>query len=206
MHDRLQRDVPSNVVFRNDGDTWQLTFDGLEAHLTDAKGLHDIATLLSVPGRGVHMFTLLGSPVPPAGAGPVLDAEARTQYAARLKMLEEEIAAADDANDTLRSERACNERDALVHELTAAAGLGGRRRRLGDEVERARKTVGARIRDVFLRIERVHPTLARYLRDTISTGTTCTYTPPDDAGWLLQLAPVSSRLCSGRPYRAMRWP
>jgi hypothetical protein len=181
--DRLKQSMPPNV-FRNDRGTWQLAFDGLEAHLQEAKGLHDLAHLLGAHGREVHVFTLLGSPVPPVGADPALDEEARTQYGARLKMLEEEIAAADAANDTLRSERACNERDALAHELAAAAGLGGRRRRLGDEVERARKTVGARIRDVFLRIERV-PELARYLRDTISTGTTCVYAPPDARGWLL---------------------
>jgi hypothetical protein len=77
--------------------------------------------------------------------------------------------------------RACAERDALVHELTAAAGLGRRRLRLGDEAEKARKTVEARIRDVLGRIERVHPMRAHHLRDTISTGTTCAYTPPE--GW-----------------------
>jgi tetratricopeptide (TPR) repeat protein len=182
--DRLQSAAPANV-FRNDGGTWRLVFDGHEAHLPDAKGLHDIATLLAAPGRDIHVFTLLGIPVPPTGADLVLDEQAKTQYAARLAQLDVEIAKADAHHDPHRSERACAERDAIIHELTAAAGLGRRRRRLGDQAEKARKTVGARIRDVLGRIERVHPQLAEHLRDTITTGTTCAYTPLDDCKWFL---------------------
>jgi len=106
-------------------------------------------------------------------------------YAARLAELDHEIAEADAAHDSLRSEQACAERKALIHEPAAAAGLGRRRRRLGDETERARKTVGARIRDVLRRIERIHPELARHLRTTISTGTMCVYAPTDDCRWLV---------------------
>jgi hypothetical protein len=38
---------------------------------------------------------------------------------------------------------------------------------------------------VLGRIERVHPQLAEHLRDTITTGTTCAYTPLDDCKWFL---------------------
>ena len=53
-----------------------------------------------------------------------------------------------------------NERDALIRELAAAAGLGHRDRKLGDEAERARKTVSARVRDALSKIGPVHPELA----------------------------------------------
>ena len=75
------------------------------------------------------------------------------------------------------------ERDMLLHELSAAAGLTGRTRLLGDQGERARKTVTARIRDVISRIERVHPALGSHLRATITTGTFCTYSPPAPVTW-----------------------
>ena len=68
--------------------------------------------------------------------------------------------------ETLRSER-----DALIREIAAAAGLGGRDRKLGDETERARKTVGARVRDAQSKIERVHPELAAHLRSALQMGT-----------------------------------
>lgn len=165
-------------VFRPDGETWQLTFDSVEARLPDARGLHDIATLLGAPNQDIHVFTLLGLPNPGLGADPpVLDERARAEFAARLRVLDIDIAEADATADPERSARADAERRALLQELSAATGLGGRKRRLGAETERARKAVGARIRDVLLRVDRVHPTLARHLRDTIVTGTTCSYHP-----------------------------
>src|SRR5206468_1888309 len=106
-----------------------------------------------------------------------------TEYATRLAKLEREIAQADTTCDEGKSERATAERDALVHELIAATGIGGRQRRLGDQTERARKTVGARVRDALARIERVHPLLAGHLRLTLRTGTTCAYVPPDEHRW-----------------------
>jgi hypothetical protein len=182
--DRLEPAAPPNT-FRFDGGTWELTFDGLQVHLPDAKGLHDIATLLGTPGREVHVRTLDGQRAPASGADPILDDRARAQYAERLDWLAREITEADALGDPLRSEQACAERDKLVRELAAATGLGGRRRRLGDESERARQRVRARIRDVLVRIETVHPALGRHLGDSISTGTSCVYAPPEPHAWSL---------------------
>ena len=135
------------------------------------------------PGREIHVFSLLGLPATPNGADVVLDEHARSEYARRLTKLDREIAEADAVADPHSSERAIAERDALVHELSAATGLGGRQRRLGDQTERARKTVGARVRDALARIERVHPLLAGHLRLTLRTGTTCVYVPSDERRW-----------------------
>ncbi|MCM0676607.1 hypothetical protein NCC78_18220, partial [Micromonospora phytophila] len=66
-----------------------------------------------------------------------------------------------------------------------AAGLAGRSRRLGDEAERARKAVTARIRDTLRRLDERHPALAAHLRDTVSTGNTCRYLPPEPPPWRL---------------------
>ena len=118
-------------------------------------------------------------------ADPVLDDQARAAYRARLAELEAEIAEADAHADPHRAERARLERDALVEELTRAAGLGGRPRRLGDDTERARKAVTARLRDAIARVGRQHPTLGRHLTDTVSTGTWCAYTPPAPVDWEL---------------------
>jgi hypothetical protein len=154
-------------------------------HLPDAKGLGDIATLLAVPGRPVHVFTLLGREAPATGADPVLDRRAVADYRRRLAELDAEIAESDggSAERAERAERATAERQALIAELRAATGLGGRARRLGDETERARKTVTARIRDALRRIERVHPELASHLRDGVHTGTTCSYAPDIPRRW-----------------------
>jgi len=165
--------------------TWRLRFDGHEAQLPDAKGLHDIATLLGSPGRPVHVFTLLGRDAPATGSDPVLDRRAVTEFRSRLADLDTEIAEAETWSDLHRAARARVERDALVAQLQAASGLGGRPRRLGDETERARKTISARVHDTLRRIERVHPPLAEHLRAAVRTGTSCSYLPDRQHRWRL---------------------
>jgi hypothetical protein len=180
-------------VFRRDGTLWTLAYAGRTVRMRDAKGLRDLATLLAAPGRPVAAAELVaasaGDAAVPAdlrlGADEVLDDRARHELRARLLDLEEEIEEADRWHDQERAARAAVERDALVAELAAAAGLGGRARRLGDQSERARKTVTARIRDVIDRVERLHPALGAHLRASVTTGTYCSYSPPAPTAWEL---------------------
>jgi hypothetical protein len=64
-----------------------------------------------------------------------------------------------------------------------AVDRAGGARRLGDASERARKAVSERIRDTLRRLDRRHPTLARHLRASVSTGTTCRYQPSANTSW-----------------------
>ena len=180
-------------IFARDGAMWTLAYGGVTVRMRDAKGLSDLAALLAVPGRQVPAADLIAA----AGAGPagradlwlgadeVLDATARRQIRARLADLDEDIAEAESWNDPERAARARAERDALLHELAAAAGPAGQPRLLGDQSERARKAVTARIRDIIGRIEPVHPALAGHLRESITTGTRCCYSPPTPVTWRL---------------------
>jgi hypothetical protein len=179
-------------VFRREGALWTLAYGGVTVRLRDAKGLADLAALLAVPGREIPAAGLvaagsggLGRADLRLGADEVLDETARQQIRQRLADLDEEIAEADAWADPERASRARAERDALVSEVTAATGLAGRARRLGDQDERARKAVTARIRDVIGRIERVHPPLGAHLRASVTTGTRCCYSPPTPATWQL---------------------
>ena len=52
-------------------------------------------------------------------------------------------------------------------------------------VERARKTIGARLRDSLGRIERVHPELGAHLRTSLRLGTHCEYRPDPPVTWRL---------------------
>ena len=180
-------------VFARDGAMWTLSYGGVTARMRDAKGLSDLAVLLAAPGREVPAADLIAA----AGAGQagladlrmgadeVLDATARRQIRARLASLGEDIAEAESWNDPERAARARAERDALLRELTAAAAPGGPPRLLGDQSERARKAVTARIRDVIGRLEPVHPALAGHLRESVTTGTRCSYSPPTPVSWRL---------------------
>ncbi|MFE3828423.1 ATP-binding protein [Streptomyces sp. NPDC059092] len=170
--------------FRRDGTVWALAFAGRSVHVPDAKGLRDLHTLLGHPGADLPAGELLapeGGRVVAAtrslGGDPVLDERAKAAYKRRLEELDEEIARAGTRGDVARTAEGERERRALLDELRRAAGLGGRTRRLGDEAERARKTVTARIRDTLRKLDTLHPELAAHLRASVYTGSTCAYRP-----------------------------
>jgi hypothetical protein len=168
--------------FQRDGAVWHITYRGKTIRMPDAKGLRDIATLLARPQEPVRATQLAGL-VAPAGADPVLDGQARAAYRARLTELDQDIDDATASNDLERAARAAAERDALIGELTHALGLGGRSRRLGDDTERARKAVTARIHHAIDRLQHHHPDLAAHLRAAIRTGTACTYQAAEPIDW-----------------------
>lgn len=185
------RAVPS-AEFRRNGPVWQLRWDGVTVHVPDAKGLRDLHSLLGLPGTDVPAVQLLapegGDLVVAAGqlgGDPVLDEEAKRRYKEHLARLDAEIdraAARDDARGVEKYDR---ERQALLDQLRSAAGLGGRSRRLGDQTERARKTVTARIRDTLRKLDTLHPALAAHLKASVTTGTTCAYRPEHSPDWRL---------------------
>lgn len=162
--------------FTRDGEVWALAWQDRTAHLPDSKGVRDLAVLLTRPGQEVPATELMGIG-PVAGADPVLDDVAKNAYRRRLADLEEEIADAEADHDDARAERARDEHSALVDQLAAAVGLGGRDRRLGDDAERARKAVTARIRDAIRRVGEVHPELGAHLATAVRTGSWCAYQP-----------------------------
>ncbi len=113
----------------------------------------------------------------------LLDDQARAAYRRRLEELDADLDDAVLAHDDGRAARAQEERAALVAELSAAAGLSGRSRRMGDDVDRARKSVTMRIRNAISRIDRVHPALGRHLSLAVRTGSLCSYEPDQGVDW-----------------------
>lgn len=193
--DRVGPDVTpagTGCEFRRDDATWRLRYAGRTVHLPDAKGLRDLHELLSRPGTDIPAVELADPPGGAAGvaarrmgADPVLDETAKAHYRRRLAQLDDALDAAARRDDPARRAALESEREALLAELRAAAGLGGRSRRLGDDGERARKAVTARIRDTLRRLDELHPELAAHLRASVSTGNACGYHPDTPLPWRL---------------------
>jgi hypothetical protein len=187
-------DVPDRQsdLFRRDGQFWTLSYGGRLIRMNDSKGLTDLARLLERPGQEIHVLDLAGpgadstsAALARADLGELLDARARAEYRRRVAELEDELAEAEARADLRRAERARAERDFIAAELASALGLGGRARRPGDPVERARKAVTGRIRLTIGRIESAHPELARHLTNAVRTGTFCVYRPERPVDWSL---------------------
>ncbi len=193
--DRISETPPVALnVFRCDGDTRTVCFDGVTVLVHDLKGLRYLARLLAEPGREFHVLDLTaverGSlPTVPSAvdpdlttsdggdAGLLLDDTARAAYRRRLAEVDEDIEEAERMNDDGRLALAQRDRDYLVAELTRAVGLGGRGRRAGDTTERARTAVTRSIRYAVARIVDHHPTLGRHFDQSVRTGIYCAYVP-----------------------------
>jgi hypothetical protein len=97
--------------------------------------------------------------------------------------LREQAERAEAAGDGARAEAAREELDTHTHAIGAAFGLGGRPRKAGDPAERARSAVTWRIRSAVAKIEESHPALGRHLKNSVRTGTFCSYRPERWVEW-----------------------
>ncbi len=169
--------IPSprpDVSLQHDGDGWSADFDGVRIVLPNLKGLHDIRRLMERPGEEIHCLDLDERIVAVPGEA-ILDEKARSALKTRLRDLQEDLAEAENGHDIGRAERLRDEMDRILGTLSAALGLGGRRRRLGDSAEKARTAVTWRIRHAIRRIQVAHPSLGQYLSLRVETGTFCRF-------------------------------
>src|SRR5262249_51224893 len=145
----------------------------------------ELAQLLAQPQQALHCLELAGRSEEPTGDAPVLDDRARREIGGRVRELQATIDEAEADHDPGRAGSARQELERIVDLLSGALGLGGRPRRLGSAVERARSAVTWRIRHSIRKIAGVHPALGRHLDNSIRTGTYCTYGPERPVDWKL---------------------
>ena len=195
---KLAPSAPSpGGTFRAEGEYWTVALDGRSVRIRNTKGMGYLARLLASPGQELHALDLAGAAGTTPGrvrraavtngdgldadpfgnAGPLLDPEAKASYRSRLTELDEELAQADEWNDSERAARLREEKSLIVAELSHAVGLGGRDRQSGSAAERARLSVTRAVRSAVQRISQQHPALGEHLDATIRTGTFCSYTP-----------------------------
>jgi hypothetical protein len=168
-------------VFRKEGDFWSVAFEGKTVRIKDGKGAQYLSYLLSEPGRdfsavellhavsGATVVTVRGS------AGEAIDEHARAQYKARALEIQDELGEARALNDSGRVAVLQEELELLADQMTAATGLGGRRRLVGDTSEKARKSVSAAVGRTVRQIAASHKSLGEYLRKHVSSGAALSY-------------------------------
>jgi non-specific serine/threonine protein kinase len=184
---RVSRLVDGDSALIREGEFWSVTYEGAVVRLRDSKGVRILARLLAEPGRRWSALDLerLGAPaaeplayaVASGDAGELLDGEARRSYRARTAELRAAIESAEAVGSGDQTGRLREELDFITHELSRAFGLGGRPRRAGSIVERARLNVVRAVRSAIRRISAADAELGAHLAATIHTGTTCVYTP-----------------------------
>jgi hypothetical protein len=141
-----------------------------------------LARLVAAPGREIHALDLMGASlgeqaVDSGDCGEALDPQARDEYRQRLQSLREQLEEAEGRHDLAAAEAAREEIDLLSAELSRAFGLGGRARRTGSNVERARVNVQRRLKHALERIAKECPAAGKHLDWAIRTGSFCSYQP-----------------------------
>ena len=173
---------------------WWVGRKGAFTAIRDVKGLHYLRILLERPGTDLPAIdlsdTVAGHPgvgVAAGDVGTVLDKQALSAYRRRLAEIDADLDEARSWADTSRAARLAAEREALLDQLRAATGLGGRPRAAGSAHERARVAVRKAIANAIERVAAVDPSLGRLLSDTVTTGAFCRYAPDPDrpVQWVL---------------------
>jgi hypothetical protein len=197
------RPVPT-AVLAWDGGRWTATASGTSLRLPATKGLRYLAELIVNPGVERHALDLVDrvEGVEPGidrralgDAGPLVDAQARAVYRRRVEELRGDIDDHLAAGRLEAAEAAQVELDQLVAQLARAFGLGGRARRAGSAVERARLNVTRAVRAAITRLGDGLPEAAAVLDRRVRTGTYCTYAPDgsDEIRWIVQRELNTSR-------------
>jgi len=162
---------------------WLVGRGDQETAIPARRGLEHLHALLSRPGVEMAALRLAGGAqtVEQAGLGEVVDAEALASYRRRLAEIDTELDEADAWGDAVRAEKVTAERAAIVAEVAAVTGLGGRPRISGSGAERARVTVRKAIATALDAIHGADPVVARHLTARVRTGLRCCYEPDPDA-------------------------
>jgi hypothetical protein len=121
--------------------------------------------------------SLADQPVDSGDSGEALDEQARRDYRRRLESLREQLEEAQERHDSAGAEAAREEIELLSTELSRAFGIGGRPRRTGSNVERARVNVQRRLKHAVERIAQECPAAGKHLEWALRTGSFCAYRP-----------------------------
>lgn len=176
--------IPAVAYFQltPEGDVWVCECEGRTFRLRDSRGMQMLARLVSDAGREYHVLDLMGADraeeaVDGGDAGEALDDRARRDYRRQLECLREQLEDAESRHDLAAADAAREEIEMLTAELSRAFGLGGKARRTGSNVERARVNVQRRLKHAIERIDAECPAAGKHLRWAIRTGTYCSYQP-----------------------------
>jgi TolB-like protein/Tfp pilus assembly protein PilF len=170
-------------IFMKSGPLWEITFKGNKAVVPDAKGLNDISKLLKQPGEEIHCSELMDVAVLVGDEELTIDDKAKKAYKDRLTQLQLDIEEAQLMNDSVRAGHLQEEMDKILGHLSGSLGLGGKSRKIPDQIDKARSAVTWRIRAAIKKVKESHEALGNHLSNSIRTGVFCSYQPENEIEW-----------------------
>jgi len=177
------------LVFKRQGNTWLLVYEGIQKTIQDTVGMGYIAYLLGDPDQELSALDLRdvvakSNTIRGSHTGKVADDKAVAEYKLRLEQLREAIEDARAMSDTDQLERLAEEEDIILRSISSAIGTGGRRRKTGNIQELARQSVSVAIHRALDQIAAEHPPLGRHLRNSLTIGNFLSYHPDRPTHWV----------------------
>jgi hypothetical protein len=180
---------PTPAIFHRQGQQWELAYAGKTVYLPHIRGLSVLAYLLIHPhrllsARDVDLATQGVRAVAAGSAGDVLDQAAIESYRQKCDELKAELAEAERDHDLGQQGILSAELAEFEDQLKQALGLGGRKRKAADDIERCRKRMGNRIGRALKQIQDVHPVLGQHLQGSLDLGRVLCYRPESCPEWI----------------------
>ncbi|ODS33190.1 MAG: hypothetical protein SCARUB_01668 [Candidatus Scalindua rubra] len=196
------------------GEYWTISYEDKTINLKDSIGLQYIHSLLNNPGKEFHVLKLVREikKNPPyediyneinkeqqegqlieeglskGSTGEVIDKKAIKEYEDHYNDLKSEL---EDETIPKSDERIAGiekEMEQITKALTAGRGKRGRSRKFADEAEKARKAVSKAINESLDKIkdeQSGHQALWKHFKNTLTTGSFCSYKPEKTIPWKL---------------------
>jgi enamine deaminase RidA (YjgF/YER057c/UK114 family) len=202
-------------IFRSQGESWELVFQGKKILMHHTNGLSFIHHLLRNPNKEILAIDLynLGRRPQISGTGKVmsklsaeemeemnqnpsgftegpelLDSAAKENYRQKFLDLKAELEEADANNDLGKKEALQKQIEALKEHISAVMGLRGKNRKASGQLGNARSNVTQQINSSLKKINTHHPELGQHLTNTIKTGIFCSYMsdPVSSIAWVFE--------------------
>lgn len=194
------------------GDHWTITFNGEMRTFKDSKGLRYIEQLIRNQGEEISVVELQSTVNPTDGdavdtllssmsaeeleatglvvshlgeAGEVIDEETIRQCKDKLKSIDDELEITKDTGNVERQAKLVLDKKKIEDYLSAGTSLKGRPRKTPSPIENKRKAVERAITRSRKKIIDTFPDLGHHLKQSLTTGTFCQYTPRPKVDWHL---------------------
>lgn len=168
---------------RVDPKNWQLAFGNAGAiNLPDRKGVSMLKQLIQSQGMPVNVLKLTGRREKAGHNGEVIDREALQDYQQQLIEVQGRRQATVET-DLEALQKIDDERVWIEKEIKSALGLGGKVRKAGDDLEKARLSARKNIRSVVKLIGERQKEVAEHFNQSILYGRTIIYDPETDLNW-----------------------
>lgn len=176
-------------IFKHMGDSWIVTYEGVTHHVKHTIGMQYIKYFLMHPNQEVFVDELeqlipkYKDTIKPSKGDPIFADELRKRFKEKLDIINEKIALAESRHDEQLIDKLENEKKQVFKDGSEGINPDGSPKYFDAEFKTIRDRVRKNYNTARNSIEKVHPKLAKHLKDSITIHSFCRYKTPEPFPW-----------------------